>query len=414
MINPLIDFGISSYTHELAEGLVSNGVQVDVYMSEHSRLPEFTRHYRRFPVLGSTLFRQTVEGDRAPSKVPLNPTEAPNRNAPSRAPSRHNRVRTTIRQAVLAAEFAIHLKRERYDLVWTQWPDFYGPLFWRMCRILNMTVAHTVHNVQPHEETTAARKLYRQVYRFSDRLFVHSSFTREELLRFFPKAAGKVAIMRHGTYTIYKRRPELRSSTRRKLEIADDQIAVLFCGGIRPYKNLDGLLRALGEHRDRRFVLVVSGQESGYEDSDPNDPLGRTRRMVEELGLTATTRLLPGFLDFQELGDLCEACDIISLAYEKHYGSGLLLQAMTFGMHVLATKTGGTEEYLESYPWHTLVASANPSDLGVGLAQAAENINLSGAKEFSSPELAWNVIAGRALSAVAELPKNHSRFTFSR
>ena len=343
IINPLSDYGINAYAYELAEGLAANDVHADVYTGEGSPLEDLpkTRNHRCFPVLGSLLSGRIKVAYSPESEPPALSNKIGSEGIKVGLNFRkNNALWQDLRQRLLSLELAAYLRWKKYDLIWTQWPEIYGFGFWRLCKMLGVPIIHTVHNVLSHEESPDSIHFLRNVYHYSDILFVHSDYSRNELLRLFPECAEHAVISLHGMYTVYPRRPGAREPVRKRLGISDNQIACLVCGGIRPYKNIESSLAALADPRCKSAVLIVAGQESGYPDSSSVDPLGRTRRIAENAGITERVRLLPGFLHSDKLVDLFEAADILLVPYLKGYGSGLLLLGMTFGKRIVATNSG--------------------------------------------------------------------------
>ena len=406
IINPLADYGISTYSHELANGLEENHVRVDLYSSDVSPLQDLNLPYRYnlIPVLGSALFKQ-LRVDRAvqskrrthgDSVAPLGCALPWHQRALRQAAK-------GVRPLFLPTELAFYLKSRNYDVIWTQWPQMegYGARFWRLLRLLGTRVVHTVHNVRPHESSARDERLCRSVYGQASLLFVHSNYAADELMRAFPESRSKIVIAPHGVYTAYKRCPEARASMRQRLGIAADEPALLFCGAIKPYKNLDAVLAALADPRCSRARLIVAGGESGYPDTYPGDPLGRTRRLVQQLGITEKVRLLPGFRKNEDLSALLEASDILVLPYVQSYGSGLLLLGMTFHMHILATRAGGAEEYLARYARSTMLSGTGPEEHAVGISEALDKLRQCSEAEVAiDPALDWRNIARRCLDAL--------------
>src|SRR5262249_20725176 len=158
------------------------------------------------------------------------------------------------------AELAIHLKRRRFDMLWTQWPDLesYSTLLLPIARALGIKIVHTVHNVVPHESGDRDARLSGQFYRHADLLFVHSEAARRELAERFPDAERKAHLARHGLYNFYPRFEGDRTRLRAQLGLDSSQVAALFAGGIRPYKNIDSALEALTMPGCERVVLVVA------------------------------------------------------------------------------------------------------------------------------------------------------------
>jgi glycosyltransferase involved in cell wall biosynthesis len=310
-------------------------------------------------------------------------------------------LRKSLRQVILPVEFLLHLRWRSYDLIWTQWPDLgaYGSHFWSMGHSLGMRVIHTVHNVLPHEENDVDLKRYAPVYYDSERLIVHSEFSKQELSRHFPGTESKSIVALHGSYTMFSRIPESRPLTRSRLGIDDHQIALLFFGGVRPYKNIDSILSVMADSRMEQVILIVAGRESGYADLDPNDSLGRTRRIAQNLGISDRVRFIPGILDLQETSEVFEASDLVVLPYRKSYGSGLLLLGMTFQKFIAATETGGMDEYLCDYPEHLLLQGPETPEVLDGLLRAVTILSSNRTpKQSNLDRFQWKQIAQNVLS----------------
>jgi len=407
ILNPLGDFGINAYSFELAEGLCAGGVSADVYVNGASPLSELpaARRHRCFPVLGSVLLKQDLKtGYRAEAESSLSPplltTTSSVKTEPGRQPPPLFRERA--RQKFLEIELAAHLRRKRYDLVWTQWPEIYGHGFWATCRRLGMKTVHTVHNVLPHEENPEDVTLLRKVYGNCDRLIVHSEQSRQELLRLFPDVAARASVMRHGLYTIYPRRTGARERVRGELQIGPAKIVCLICGGIRPYKNIDSCLRALSE-LPKDVLLIVAGKESGFEASSKEDSLAHTRRRARECGVEDSVRLIPRALGRLEMAELFEAADLLLLPYLKGYGSGLLLLGMTFRKYIVTTDTGGASEYLRNYPNSNLLARGDSAELAGGIREGIRTLQdgTQSAETTALEELQWTTIARNSLQIIS-------------
>lgn len=398
-------YGIGGYTYELSEGLVANGVEVDVYTNSNSEFHrlKLPRHHRVFPVLGGALVKQRRALKRpTAASIPQIGLPVAKGAGELQARGRIQAFRSSLRSLILPAEFALYLKSQKYDLVWRQWGgDVYGSRFSAFCKSLGLRVVHTVHNVLPHEESELDFSASRRLYRGAHKLIAHSSWAGLEIARLFPEAADKVVVARHGLYTMFPRVPESRTRTREIFKIPHRKPALLFFGGVRPYKNIDSLLVAMRRPELKGLILIVAGVESGYEDCVPDDPLGRTRRIAQELGIAERIRFIPGRLDLRQSAELLEASDVLILPYLRSYGSGLLLLGMTFGKFIAATRTGGMDEYLEDYPRHTLLNGSTPLDLAEGMGMAINRLGeWPSSNAVAIPELMWVNIAREALRRI--------------
>lgn len=406
LVDALGDHGHGTYTHELAEGLAANGVVADVFTTELSPAVSFARRHRVFPVLGSVLFKQRA---RLRSESALAVRAAPPLLPTAAAAASRERPRTMVkarlRERWLPLELAALLKRRQYDLVWTQWPmpdsGGYGPRFLGWCRRLGIPLVHTVHNVLPHERFRGDVGLYHCYYAHAQTLVVHSHCAAAELRRHFPEHAHKAVLARFGTYTVYPRVACSRVRVREELGVPDGRPIAMVFGNIRPYKNVEGVLGALGRLETQDAVLVVAGTERGDSETGPSgDLLARTRTVAARLGVLGRVRLLPGPFSPERTSELFEAADVVILPYAESWGSGVLLLAMTFGKHIVASQTGGMDEYLAGYPPHTLLTATTPEAIAAGIGQALRALR---ERPPNAPpdlsELQWPAIARSVLEA---------------
>jgi glycosyltransferase involved in cell wall biosynthesis len=408
MLHPMADLGISIYAYELAEALALNAVNVDLYTARNYRFSVEPHHYRHLPVIGQSVLlhppqpvQNSVEADGNKACAPV---ALPNLNrAP--CPSARFRLWESLRRFVLAFELVVYLKSKRYDAVWTQWPDAYGAWFSRFAKLFGLRVIHTVHNVVPHEREARDEQHYEGVYRRADHLMVHSEYARQELIRFLPQVAPKIIVQQHGVHTIFRRQPEARTVMRSALGITEQQVAVLCCGGIRPYKKIDEVLRAVGLLDRPDIAVVIAGEELGDSGKDDRQKLAGVREMARQLGIDDRVRFLPGYLPFDEMNRLFEACDVLVVAYEKHWGSGLLLQGMSYDLHIVATPIGGAEEYLQHHRRATIVPQADANGLAAALADAAAECRSVPRRASSRPDFQWQQIVRESLQALQGIPR---------
>jgi glycosyltransferase involved in cell wall biosynthesis len=276
-------------------------------------------------------------------------------------------------------------------------------VFWRYARAFGLPLVHTVHNVMPHEPGPRDRERAERVYGSSRALIVHSRHARDELEQAFPFTRGRTIIEPLGAYSSYPRAALDRKTVRMRLAIPDGAIVVLAFGWVRPYKNIESLIRALDDARTRPVVLVIAGRETGYADQSPapDDLLGRVRAVAADAGVADRVRFIPGFTDAQETADLVAASDIMALPYFESWGSGQLVLAMTMGRYVLATATGGMDEYMAKYPAHTLVRGTTPSDIAVAIEEAVARLpSVTDADRQVPPEWTWPHIARDTIAAL--------------
>jgi glycosyltransferase involved in cell wall biosynthesis len=295
-----------------------------------------------------------------------------------------------------------------YDLIWTQWPvmNGYGPRLWWLLHKLGLRVVHTVHDVLPHEreDWTWQKRICEEIYQVVDTLIVHSEFSRRDLCRLFPAVASKVLTSKLGLYTVYRRIPTVRDEVRTSLGLDPGEIALLFFGSIRPYKNLGAIMEAMRQAYPRNVVLVVAGWEYGSHNEDRTNRLARSRKIAEELGIMKRIRFVEGPLTLEETSRVFEAADVLVQPYLESHGSGLLLLGMTFQKHIVATTTGGMDEYLAKYGRHTLISNPDCAGVSGAIKQAISELQKDPRPEIPRmPELEWPFIAREVLSRLEAL-----------
>jgi glycosyltransferase involved in cell wall biosynthesis len=425
LVDPVGDAGIGAYTHELAQALAGAGARVSVYTRASPFTQGLARDYRLVPVLDCApdqLARRLddVEAAAAPAPAPtgvpgicaLDPyfdllerrsrATASSAPAPPAAPAPREQPGSSPAAQRRASAFVQHLRERRYDLVWTQWPVLagFGRSFFRLARAARLPLVHTVHNVFPHERFPGDARLYAGAYENARALVVHSAACAAALAAAFPGSRARIVESRHGGYTIYPRVPGGRAHVRARLNVAPDQRLLLFFGGVRPYKNLDGLLQALADLPGDDRILAVAGYEWGYPDLVPGDRLGRTRREAARLGIHDRVRLLPGPFGLRQTAELFEAADDVVLPYRDSFGSGVLLLAMTFGKRILATRSGGMDEYVRDYPIHILLRGPEPAYIAEGLQIAVPEPGPAPVPAPLQDRLTWPSIVRELLEAL--------------
>jgi len=375
VLNPLSDYGINQYVYELCEGLAEHGVTADVYTSAAPGLPAPRRH-RRFHVMGSALFKQRSEFANPkftpPSVAAPNWLEQALRTPGHRGSGSHIEETNNWRKCFLTVEFLAHLRLQNYDWVWSQWPyiDPYSQSLFRGLNWLGLPMVHTVHNVLPHEEKPEDLESCGKVYRAADALIVHSKAALAELHGRFPDVSRKAHIVNLMSYTLFPRIPGARARLRGQLGLGPNDPLAIMCGGIRPYKNVDAVIEALSDRRLNGVTVLIAGREAGYQDVDSSDALGHTRRLMSQFEVCDRVRLIPRFLSIYEMAELFEAADLVLLPYRHGYGSAQMMLAMTFGKVIVATRVGGTDEYLSAYEAGHLVSDPSAAAIVDGIIRA--------------------------------------------
>jgi len=198
-------------------------------------------------------------------------------------------------------------------------------------------------------------------------------------------AVSEPVAARHGEYLAWRRRFEIipngvpdaarsdaqRSAVRRELGIGDAAVVFLAVGNARPEKAFEDLLDAAAALASRHagaagFRVLVAGKMS--DSPYCRDLLARRSR----LGLEGVVEFL-GFRS--DTAALYSAADVFVLSSRSEGLPMVLLEAMTAGLPVAATRVGGVPSAVPAEAG-LLVDPASPDDLADAMATLADDADL--------------------------------------
>ena len=305
------------------------------------------------------------------------------------------------------------LRREGYwrtlVRVWRVWRSFKPDIFHiqsfiaprkdlillLLCRLLNIKVVLTVHNILPHEVRPFERALYFLYYRLAQGLILHSDLNRRRLSELAPDLEeARMHVVPHGNYEQFRYLEMSREEARQRLELPQEARIALFFGMIRPYKGLDLLLRAMPEVLaacpQALFVVagkVLHGEREEYE------------TLIADLGLEPETLVQRyDYLSDEEAICYVRAADLVVMPYREIYQSGVLFFAYSFGRPVLATRVGSFPETIEDGESGWLIEPEDVEGLSEALVaalSAPDKLEAAGqhARHLADTRYAWPDIA---------------------
>lgn len=290
----------------------------------------------------------------------------------------------------------------RGDWVHLHWPSFgyntsrgRSKLLWGFVRwVALMTlvgmrggkIVWTAHNLLPHDKAaipwldTLARRL---VIALSARIMVHGQFAAECVTTRFPMAAGKLCLIPHGNWINYYPRSMSRETARVKLGLPSEKFVFLFIGLCKPYKNLDGLVRAFRATPDGAILLIAG-----------NFPDKAYYEQVKELsGSDQRIRIEPGFVPDEMMQAYLLACDAVVVPYREILTSGTAMLAISFGRPVVSVALGFLKTVITGPKVGILFSPTSPTGLLDALVAAPslhfnENEILEHASGFTFEEAA--------------------------
>lgn len=245
-----------------------------------------------------------------------------------------------LRYTAATLRMLASVRRGGYDVVHWQHFNVFPPLETFTASALGplqKRLVTTVHDIDSWDAVRGSSPdRLRRTYQAAARLIVHHEANRAQLAERFEIPIGRIRVVPHGSYDVFRTHPVDRTAARRLLGVPHDAPVVLFFGEIRREKNLDGLVRALAPVRRRvpDAMLLIAGKLRHFDPELVTDELDR-------LGLRDAVDFRPVFVDDAHVDAYFAACDVVALPYRDITQSGVVFQAMTAGRPVVATDTGG-------------------------------------------------------------------------
>jgi glycosyltransferase involved in cell wall biosynthesis len=192
----------------------------------------------------------------------------------------------------------------------------------------------TVHDLLPHGRHTAlARRICRWSYRLPHAVVVHTQRMKQELVDDFGLEATKVVVMEHGIEPLHG--PLAQAHT----PPDEARPMLLVFGIVVPRKGIDLLLQALREWpMPMRLVIAGACPDAAYR--------RQLQAMLQSHPRRADIEWQDGFVAEAEMERLFRAAALLVLPYRHIDQSGVLFQALRFGVPVLATRVGLFERYI--------------------------------------------------------------------
>jgi glycosyltransferase involved in cell wall biosynthesis len=212
----------------------------------------------------------------------------------------------------------------------------------RQFRKAGTKIVWTANNLKSHHPRyhEIDRKIFSSTVEHCHGIILQAESGRSILMDKYPAAQDKIlTVIHHGNYIdIY---PDIisRSEARRKLSVKKDDIVFLFFGLIRGYKNLDLLVKAfnIAKDRNKTLRLFIVGQ-----------PFSKRTRIELWLLSKMNTRIeaVLKFIEKENVQNYFKASDCGIFAFKDIYMSGAVILAESFGLPVIAPRTGCIPDYV--------------------------------------------------------------------
>ena len=218
---------------------------------------------------------------------------------------------------------------------------FVGLIECALLRATGRPLSLTVHNLLPHDRHTAKmRRLYRWIYRIPSRLLVHTESTRQGLIEQFGIRAEKILLVPHGLNDAVAPLDCSKADAKRQLDLPPDARTVLFFGHVSPFKGVELLMDAIESMPDVTLLMAGRCTPDAYGNS--------IRARLVALRETGRLRWFDGYVEESTIAQVFAAAEVVALPYRHIDQSGVLLQALSLGVPVAATRVGGFNELVNA------------------------------------------------------------------
>lgn len=209
-------------------------------------------------------------------------------------------------------------------------------------RVLGAPVVWTVHNLTEHENRHPRLEyaVRHVVARLCDRVIVHCDRAGDiitDTYRLPRRTQDRIRTVPHGNYKgVY---PDEVSDEQARAELnLSDEFVYLFFGQIRPYKQVDTLIKTFQRLNDPNVRLLIIGDPANEELEARLASLAETDDRI---------RTVFEFVPGSEVQYYHRAADVTVLPYRSILTSGSIILTMTFGRPAIAPNIGCVQELLD-------------------------------------------------------------------
>lgn len=212
------------------------------------------------------------------------------------------------------------------------WQPFFGPVVGVLARWFRRAGVKCIiecHNIFPHERSPLDGLLIKFALRAADHLITHSSKDREDLLVVAPGIEASVSPL-----------PALNQFSSAQGANRRAGRTILFFGKVRKYKGLDVLLAAMPivlSSIDCELIVV----------GEFYDSIKKYQELIARYHLENRVRIDNRYVPNEEVAGVFERADVLVLPYVSASQSGVARIALSNGLPVIASMTGGLSETIK-------------------------------------------------------------------
>jgi glycosyltransferase involved in cell wall biosynthesis len=302
-----------------------------------------------------------------------------------------------------ASRVAYYTRRERAFLDWVvgrrdiglihfqEYTPWLAPRHFRGLRRRGISLVFTVHNIKTHYvkylfHNTIRDSFFRAAWRDCDALLVHTEGLRESLSCFLSGVHPPIHVTPHGVWK------ENGCPAREPCGDGAARDRLLFFGVLRPNKGVHVLLRAL--ELLPRCDLTVAGEaeEPRY--------VEQVRRLARRFP-AGRVELIDRYVSEEEMANLFRRSRLVILPYTSFTSqSGVLHQALAYGLPVVATDVGALGESVRRWGIGQVVPPCDERGLAGAIERSLERERYDAAVEAIARvrgDLTWARMAGATI-----------------
>jgi len=196
---------------------------------------------------------------------------------------------------------------------------------------MGLKILYTFHDVESFEKFLPGEDLLKTFYNLADGATIGNEIEEKKLLEKFAFPKDKLAMAKHGIYTIFDFKKYDRNSARQHLGIGLNKKVILCFGILRPYKGFDDVLKAMPEilkKHPEAFLYINAGVRVF---GGPKD----LQNLAQKLKLGPNAKMSFDFVPSDEIEAIFKAADIVVLPYRQVSQSGILNLALYFQKPVI-------------------------------------------------------------------------------
>lgn len=268
-----------------------------------------------------------------------------------------------------------------------------------LLQLRKVKLVWTAHNLQPHENYHSfwAFIVYHTVARWSSAIIAHSEAAKSLLMTRYGPHCQVIPIW-HGNYIDWYGPCREQTQSRVALGLPKQGKVFLYLGMLRPYKNLEGLIKTFQCLAvDKRGILLIAGAENS-----PN-----YAKELQKLAQNVTgVWLKPHFVPDGELPTYLAAADVVVLPHRSLLTSATLLVALSYARPVVAPAFGPICEIVNEGKEGFLFTPNDDNSLFTALERAFAAPNLAEMNKLALEKARifdWPTIAAKTIACYQQV-----------